>query len=83
MLVYDAKDGIVCYNFCLPLMTTVLVVLSLSIIIFTCRPAGAAQTGTILDIILWKNSTLGWEQIVKIWLKIEKIYLLHLNYLPL
>jgi hypothetical protein len=38
---------------------------------FTCRPTGAAQTGTILDIILWKNSTLGWKQIVKIWLKIE------------
>ena len=37
---------------------------------FTCRPAGAAQTGTILDIILWKNSTLGWKQIAKIWLKV-------------
>ena len=38
---------------------------------FTCSPIGEAKTGTITDIILWKNSTLGWKQIVKIWLKIE------------
>jgi hypothetical protein len=36
---------------------------------FTCNPTGvAAQSGLITDIILWKNSTLGWKQIVKIWL---------------
>jgi hypothetical protein len=36
---------------------------------FTCNPTGvAAQTGLITDIILWKNSTSGWKQIVKIWL---------------
>jgi hypothetical protein len=36
---------------------------------FTCNPTGvAAQTGLITDIILWKNSTFGWKQIVKIWL---------------
>ena len=35
---------------------------------FTCNPTGvAAQTGLITDIILWKNSTLGWKEIVKIW----------------
>jgi len=28
----------------------------------------AAQTGLITNIILWKNSTFGWKQIVKIWL---------------
>jgi hypothetical protein len=28
-------------------------------------------TGTITDITLWKNSTSGWNRIVKIWLKIE------------
>jgi hypothetical protein len=33
---------------------------------FTCNPTGvAAQTGLITDIILWKNSTLGWKEIVK------------------
>jgi hypothetical protein len=32
---------------------------------------GAALTGTITAITLWKNSTLGWKEIVKIWLKIE------------
>ena len=38
---------------------------------FTCSPTGvAAQTGVITDIILWKNSTLGWKQIVKIWFKV-------------
>lgn len=36
---------------------------------FTCKPTGvAAQAGLITDIILWKNSTLEWKQIVKIWL---------------
>ena len=38
---------------------------------FTCSPTGAALTGTIAAITLWKNSTLGWKEIVKIWLKIE------------
>ena len=38
---------------------------------FTCSPMGAALTGTITDITLWKNSTSGWKEIVKIWLKIE------------
>jgi hypothetical protein len=38
---------------------------------FTCSPTGAALTGTITAITLWKNSTLGWKEIVKIWLKIE------------
>ena len=38
---------------------------------FTCSPTGAALSGTITDINLWKNSTSGWKQIVKIWLKIE------------
>ena len=36
---------------------------------FTCNPMGeATQSGLITDIILWKNSTLGWKQIVKVWL---------------
>ena len=36
---------------------------------FTCNPTGVAtQSGLITDIILWKNSTSGWKQIVKIWL---------------
>ena len=38
---------------------------------FTCSPTGAALSGTITDITLWKNSTSGWKEIVKIWLKIE------------
>jgi hypothetical protein len=38
---------------------------------FTCSPMGAAQTGTITDIILSKNSTSGWKEIVRIWLKVE------------
>ena len=38
---------------------------------FTCSPTGAALTGMITDISLWKNSTSGWKQIVRIWLKIE------------
>ena len=38
---------------------------------FTCSPTCAAFTGTITDITLWKKSTLGWKEIVKIWLKIE------------
>jgi hypothetical protein len=39
---------------------------------FTCNPTGvAAQSGFITDIILWKNSTLGWKQIVKIWLHLN------------
>ena len=37
----------------------------------TCNPTGAAHSGTITDITLWKNSTSGWNRIVKIWLKIE------------
>jgi hypothetical protein len=37
---------------------------------FNC-PTGAALSGTITDITLWKNSTSGWKEIVKIWLKIE------------
>jgi len=37
----------------------------------TCIPTGAALTGTITDITLWKNSPSGWNRIVKIWLKIE------------
>jgi len=37
----------------------------------TCIPTGAALTGTITDITLWKNSPSGWKRIVKIWLKIE------------
>jgi hypothetical protein len=38
---------------------------------FTCSPTSTVLSGTITDITLWKNSTLGWKQIVKIWLKIE------------
>jgi len=38
---------------------------------FTCSPTGAALTGTITDITLWKNSTSGWNRIVRTWLKIE------------
>ena len=38
---------------------------------FTCSPTGAALTGTITAITLWKNSTSGWKEIVKIWLQIE------------
>ena len=38
---------------------------------FTCSPTGAALSGTITGITLWKNSTSGWKEIVKIWLKIE------------
>ena len=38
---------------------------------FTCSPTGAALSGTITDITLWENSTSGWKEIVKIWLKIE------------
>jgi hypothetical protein len=37
---------------------------------FTCSPMGAAQTETMADITLWKNSTSGWKQIVKVWLKV-------------
>ena len=33
---------------------------------FTCSPTGAALTGTITDITLWKNSTSGWKEIVNI-----------------
>jgi hypothetical protein len=33
---------------------------------FTCSPTGAALSGTITDITLWKNSTSGWKEIVKI-----------------
>ena len=33
---------------------------------FTCSPTGAALTGTITDITLWKNSTSGWNRIVSI-----------------
>jgi hypothetical protein len=38
---------------------------------FTCSPTGAALSGTITYITLWKNSTSGWKEIVKIWFKIE------------
>jgi hypothetical protein len=38
---------------------------------FTCSPTGATLSGTITAITLWKNSTSGWKEIVKIWLKIE------------
>ena len=38
---------------------------------FTCIPTGASLTGTITDITLWKNSTSGWNRIVRTWLKIE------------
>jgi hypothetical protein len=38
---------------------------------FTCRPTSRVLSGTITDITLWKNSTSGWKEIVKIWLKIE------------
>ena len=38
---------------------------------FTCSPTVAALSISITDITLWKNSTSGWKQIVKIWLKIE------------
>jgi hypothetical protein len=39
---------------------------------FTCSPTSGVLSVTILtDITLWKNSTSGWKQIVKIWLKIE------------
>ena len=39
---------------------------------FTCSPTVEARSATITDITLWKNSTSGWEEIVKIWSKIEK-----------
>jgi hypothetical protein len=37
---------------------------------FRCSPTGTALplTGTITDITLWKNSTSGWNRIVKIML---------------
>ena len=38
---------------------------------FTCSPMGVAQTGTITEIILSKNSTSGWKQIVKVYFKVE------------
>ena len=38
---------------------------------FKCSPTGTALSGTITAITLWKNSTSGWKEIVKIWLKIE------------
>jgi hypothetical protein len=38
---------------------------------FTCSPKSTVLSGTITDITLWKNSTSGWKEIVKIWLKIE------------
>ena len=38
---------------------------------FKCSPTVAALSGTITEISLWKNSTSGWNRIVKIWLKIE------------
>jgi hypothetical protein len=38
---------------------------------FTCSPTSRVLSGTITDITLWKKSTLGWMEIVKIWLKIE------------
>ena len=38
---------------------------------FTCSPMGAAKTGTITDIILSKNSTSGWMEIVRVYLKID------------
>jgi hypothetical protein len=39
---------------------------------FTCSPTSGVLSVTILtDITLWKNSTSGWKQIVKIWLKIK------------
>jgi hypothetical protein len=38
---------------------------------FTCSPTSTVLSGTITDITLWKNSTSGWKEIVKIWLKIE------------
>ena len=45
---------------------------------FTCNPTGvAAQEGLIADIILWKNSTLGWKQIVKIWLNSDSAGLIN------
>ena len=38
---------------------------------FTCRPTGTSLSGTISEIALWKNSTSGWNQIVKIGLQVE------------
>lgn len=39
---------------------------------FTCSPTSRVLSGTTLtDITLWKNSTSGWKEIVKIWLKAE------------
>jgi hypothetical protein len=38
---------------------------------FTCSPTGAALTGTITDITLWKYSASGWKRIVKISLGIS------------
>ena len=38
---------------------------------FTCNPIGAALTGTIHTIVLWKNSTSGWKEIVKTFLDIK------------
>ena len=40
---------------------------------FTCSPKSTVLSGTITDITLWKNSTSGWKEIVKIWLKIENV----------
>lgn len=39
---------------------------------FTCSPIGDALTGTIADISLWKNSTSGWIQIVRIWIAADE-----------
>jgi hypothetical protein len=38
---------------------------------FTCSPTGAALSGTITDITLWKNSTSGWNRIANILLGIS------------
>jgi hypothetical protein len=38
---------------------------------FTCSPIDEAKTGTITDIILLKNSTSGWKQIVWVYVNIE------------
>jgi hypothetical protein len=49
---------------------------------FTCRPTSRVLSGTITDITLWKKSTSGWKEIVKIWLKIEnghRIYIFIFN----
>ena len=38
---------------------------------FTCSPIDAALSGTLSSITLLENSTSGWKEVVRIWLKTE------------